>query len=70
MLCAFAVEYGEVVDALRASSRRSLLDAEQEIPWADQPITFHQKWRFWVQPYESPRATAKSNTSAVVVLFA
>jgi len=29
----------------------SLLDAEQEIPWADQPLVFSHKWRFWVQPY-------------------
>lgn len=29
----------------------SLLDAEQEIPWPDQPQVYHQKFRFWVQPY-------------------
>jgi len=29
----------------------SLLDADQEIPWADQPLVFHHKWRFWVQPF-------------------
>ena len=29
----------------------SLLDADQEIPWADQPLVFHHKWRVWVQPY-------------------
>eukprot|EP00403_Amphidinium_massartii_P006684 CAMPEP_0178382090 /NCGR_PEP_ID=MMETSP0689_2-20121128/6317_1 /TAXON_ID=160604 /ORGANISM="Amphidinium massartii, Strain CS-259" /LENGTH=525 /DNA_ID=CAMNT_0020002289 /DNA_START=98 /DNA_END=1675 /DNA_ORIENTATION=- len=29
----------------------SLLDAEQEIPWADQPLTYHLKFRFWVQEY-------------------
>ena len=29
----------------------SLLDADQEIPWADQPLVFHHKYRFWVQPY-------------------
>lgn len=28
----------------------SLLDADQEIPWADQPLVYHQKFRFWVQP--------------------
>ena len=30
----------------------SLLDADQEIPWADQPLVFHHKYRFWVQPYD------------------
>eukprot|EP00931_Biecheleriopsis_adriatica_P115974 TRINITY_DN91702_c0_g1_i1.p1 TRINITY_DN91702_c0_g1~~TRINITY_DN91702_c0_g1_i1.p1 ORF type:complete len:642 (-),score=85.73 TRINITY_DN91702_c0_g1_i1:25-1950(-) len=30
----------------------SLLDADQEIPWTDQPLTFHHKYRFWVQPYK------------------
>eukprot|EP00040_Diaphanoeca_grandis_P037212 m.241412 g.241412 ORF g.241412 m.241412 type:complete len:883 (+) comp33774_c0_seq2:100-2748(+) len=29
----------------------SLLDADQEIPWVDQPLVYSQKWRFWVQPY-------------------
>jgi len=29
----------------------SLLDADQEIPWADQPLKFQHKYRFWVQPY-------------------
>ena len=29
----------------------SLLDADQEIPWTDQPITLHHKYRFWVQPF-------------------
>jgi hypothetical protein len=29
----------------------NLLDAEQEIPWPDQPQVYHQKFRFWVQPY-------------------
>jgi len=29
----------------------SLLDADQEIPWADQPLVLHHKWRLWVQPY-------------------
>ena len=29
----------------------SLLDADQEIPWADKPLVFSHKWRFWVQPY-------------------
>ena len=30
----------------------SLLDADQEIPWADQPLVFHHKYRFWVQPFQ------------------
>ena len=29
----------------------SLLDADQEIPWVDQPLVFYHKWRIWVQPY-------------------
>lgn len=29
----------------------SLLDADQEIPWVDQPLEYQHKWRFWVQPY-------------------
>lgn len=29
----------------------SLLDADQDIPWQDKPLVFHQKWRFYVQPY-------------------
>ena len=30
----------------------SLLDADQPIPWTDQPLTFYHKYRFWVQPYQ------------------
>lgn len=29
----------------------SLLDAEQQIPWADRPLVFVHKFRFYVQPY-------------------
>jgi len=29
----------------------SLLDADQKIPWADQPNEYHLKFRFWVQPF-------------------
>ena len=29
----------------------SLLDAEQDIPWPDQKLVFHHKYRFWVQPF-------------------
>ena len=28
-----------------------LLDADPEIPWPDQPLVFHHKYRLWVQPY-------------------
>lgn len=31
----------------------SLLDADQEIPWPDQPIEYRLKFRFWVQEYDS-----------------
>eukprot|EP00462_Mataza_sp_D1_P020249 CAMPEP_0175139606 /NCGR_PEP_ID=MMETSP0087-20121206/11003_1 /TAXON_ID=136419 /ORGANISM="Unknown Unknown, Strain D1" /LENGTH=748 /DNA_ID=CAMNT_0016422649 /DNA_START=31 /DNA_END=2277 /DNA_ORIENTATION=- len=31
----------------------SLLDADQEIPWKDQPIEYHLKFRFWFQEYNS-----------------
>ena len=31
----------------------SLLDADQDIPWVDQPMVFHHKWRFWTQPYNA-----------------
>eukprot|EP00658_Telonema_sp_P-2_P055629 TRINITY_DN44215_c0_g1_i1.p1 TRINITY_DN44215_c0_g1~~TRINITY_DN44215_c0_g1_i1.p1 ORF type:complete len:708 (-),score=147.60 TRINITY_DN44215_c0_g1_i1:102-2225(-) len=31
----------------------SLLDADQEIPWTDQPLVYHLKFRFWVQPYNA-----------------
>ena len=31
----------------------SLLDADQEIPWPDQPLKYHLKFRFWVQPYNA-----------------
>ena len=31
----------------------SLLDADQAIPWPDQPLKYHLKFRFWVQPYNA-----------------
>ncbi|CAB9518140.1 expressed unknown protein [Seminavis robusta] len=31
----------------------SLLDADQDIPWADQPLEYRLKFRFWVQPYDA-----------------
>mmetsp|Transcript_23795 Transcript_23795/g.62253 ORF Transcript_23795/g.62253 Transcript_23795/m.62253 type:complete len:793 (-) Transcript_23795:139-2517(-) len=30
----------------------SLLDADQPIPWPDQPLVFHHKYRFYVQPLQ------------------
>lgn len=31
----------------------SLLDADQEIPWADRPLEYQLKFRFWFQEYNS-----------------
>jgi len=31
----------------------SLLDADQEIPWVDQPLKYHLKFRFWYQDYDA-----------------
>jgi len=39
----------------------SLLDADQEIPWPDQPLEYHLKVRFWVQPYEPKYHTPVSH---------
>jgi hypothetical protein len=36
----------------------SLLDADQEIPWVDQPLLLHHRYRFWVQPFNN--VTTKS----------
>lgn len=42
----------------------SLLDADQEIPWADQPLEYHLKFRFWAQDYaEADPATNGSKPS-------
>merc|ERR1712113_716798 len=30
----------------------SLLDADQDIPWPDQPLEYHLKMRFWYQDYD------------------
>jgi hypothetical protein len=30
----------------------SLLDADQEIPWLDQPLKYHLKFRIWFQEYD------------------
>merc|ERR1712196_499727 len=32
-----------------------LLDADQEIPWKDQPLSYHFKWRFYFQEYDPAR---------------
>ena len=31
----------------------SLLDAEQEIPWPNQPLEYYLKFRFWIQEYNA-----------------
>ena len=30
----------------------SLLDADQEVPWQDQPLRYYQKYRFYYQEYK------------------
>jgi len=35
----------------------SLLDADQDIPWADQPLQYHLKFRFWVQDFKESDPT-------------
>jgi len=41
----------------------SLLDADQDIPWVDQPLVYQQKWRFWVQPYNASYHTQLTRTT-------
>ena len=41
----------------------SLLDADQEIPWPDQPLEYHMKFRFWVQEYNASYHTQVSRTT-------
>eukprot|EP00932_Pfiesteria_piscicida_P019557 SRR837773.6383.p1 GENE.SRR837773.6383~~SRR837773.6383.p1 ORF type:complete len:449 (+),score=10.76 SRR837773.6383:63-1409(+) len=41
----------------------SLLDADQEIPWVDQPIEYHLKFRFWVQEYDPAYHTQVKRTT-------
>lgn len=41
----------------------SLLDADQEIPWVDQPLEYHLKFRFWVQEYNSSYHTNVKRTT-------
>jgi hypothetical protein len=49
----------------------SLLDADQEIPWADQPLVLYNKWRFHVQPYDEqyhvPLRLGESVGSALLI---
>ena len=32
-----------------------LLDAEQEVPWADQPLVYFKKFRIYFQPHNASR---------------
>jgi hypothetical protein len=41
----------------------SLLDADQEIPWADQPLSYQIKHRFWVQDYNASYHTQVQRTT-------
>jgi len=41
----------------------SLLDADQEIPWVDQPLVYNIKFRFWVQPFNASYHTAVSRST-------
>jgi len=41
----------------------SLLDADQEIPWVDQPLEYHLKFRFWVQEYNASYHTNLARTT-------
>lgn len=49
----------------------SLLDADQELPWTDQPMVLHHKYRFWVQPYNASYHTkltlGESTGSALLI---
>eukprot|EP00658_Telonema_sp_P-2_P069144 TRINITY_DN5822_c0_g1_i8.p1 TRINITY_DN5822_c0_g1~~TRINITY_DN5822_c0_g1_i8.p1 ORF type:complete len:381 (+),score=61.25 TRINITY_DN5822_c0_g1_i8:452-1594(+) len=49
----------------------SLLDADQPIPWSDQPLVFHHKYRFWVQPfqpsYHTPLVLGETVGSALLI---
>merc|ERR1719322_744624 len=41
----------------------SLLDADQEIPWPDQPLEYVQKFRFYYQPYDASYHTNVKRTT-------
>jgi len=49
----------------------SLLDADQEIPWTDEPLVLHHKYRFWVQPfnasYHTPLTLGERVGSALLI---
>ena len=38
-----------------------LLDADQELPWQDKPITYYLKFRLYYQPYTPPAAAAAAS---------
>lgn len=38
----------------------SLLDADQDIPWVDQPLEYHFKFRFWYQEYRPEKKSHKT----------
>ena len=40
----------------------SLLDADQDIPWPDQPLEYHFKYRFWYQRYNGTGGGAGGDT--------
>jgi len=41
----------------------SLLDADQEIPWADEPLEYSLKFRFWYQEYNASYHTSVKRTT-------
>merc|ERR1712113_29314 len=41
----------------------SLLDADQDIPWPDQPLEYHLKMRFWYQDYDESYHTNVKRTT-------
>merc|ERR1711920_1214401 len=41
----------------------SLLDADQDIPWPDQPLEYHLKMRFWYQDYNESLHTDVKRTT-------
>jgi len=41
----------------------SLLDAEQQIPWTDQPLKYRLKFRFWYQDYNASYHTNVKRTT-------
>ena len=43
----------------------SLLDADQDIPWVDQPLEYHLKFRFHVQPYNASYHTQVTEPTAI-----